>query len=202
MSPQMMPPEQNILGKRARRNPAMVGGMNNLRKVIGVAAVFLLLAGCSGNDSAKTATPTATASLGKSDQKSAYLNFAECMRKNGQPNFPDPVQDANGDWGFPASVGKPVAPAACEAAYREMRSVNQSIAEAGTHVDITKLRDFAKCMRAHGLADFPDPTADGLFPLPGRYAPPNGDKLIAEPRKQCPQGADVKIELPRYAGRN
>ncbi len=176
--------------------------MNNLRRVIGVAAVFFLLAGCSAHNSATTATPTATQSLGKSDQKSAYLQFAQCMRKNGQPNFPDPVQDANGDWGFPASVGKPVAPAACEAAYRQMRSVNQGIAEEGSQVDIAKLRDFSKCMREHGLSDWPDPTPDGLFPLPGRYAPPNGSKLIAEPLRQCPQGADVKIELPRYAGRN
>jgi hypothetical protein len=173
--------------------------MDNLRKVLGLAAACFLLAACGGHHSADTATPTATRSVTTSDQKSAYLAYAQCMRKNGQPNFPDPVQDANGDWGFPATAGKVVAPAACEAAYRQMRSVNRSIAEQGSHVDIGKLRDFAKCMRAHGLSDWPDPTADGLFPLPGRYAPPNGDKLIAEPRRQCPQGADVKIELPRYA---
>jgi hypothetical protein len=173
--------------------------MDNLRRVIGVAAVLFLLAGCSEDPSA---TPTATPSAGKTDQKSAYLQFAQCMRQNGQPNFPDPIKDDNGDWGFPASVGKPVAPAACEAAYRQMRSVNESIAEQGSRVDMTKLRDFAKCMREHGLSDWPDPTPDGLFPLPGRYAPPNGNRLIAEPLRSCPQGAGVKIELPRYAGRS
>jgi hypothetical protein len=170
--------------------------MGNLRIVTGVAAVLFLLAGCGGNTSA---TSAASQSPGKNDQKSAYLQFAQCMRKNGQPNFPDPIQDANGEWGFPASVGKPVAPAACEADYRQMRSVNKSIAEQGSRVvNMEKLRDFAKCMRQHGLSDWPDPTADGLFPLPGRYAPPNGNRLIAAPLRACPQGANVKIELPRY----
>ena len=169
--------------------------MDKLRSVIGVAAVLFLLAGCGEPTST---TPTASQSPGTHDQKSAYLQFAQCMRKNGQPNFPDPTQDANGDWGFPASAGKPVAPAACEADYRQIRSVNKSIANQGPRVDMQKLRDFAKCMRQHGLSDWPDPTADGLFPLPGRYAPPNGNQLIAAPLRACPQGTSVKIELPRY----
>jgi hypothetical protein len=173
--------------------------MDKLREIIGVVAVLTVLAGCGGN---APDTPAAAQSLGRDDQKSAYLEFARCMRGNGTPGFPDPIQDANGDWGFPASTGKPVAPAACEAAYRQLRSVNQGVAEQGSYVDIEKLRSFARCMRNHGLADWPDPTADGLFPLPGRYAPPNGDRLIAEPRKACPDGSAVKIELPRYAGRN
>ena len=173
--------------------------MNCLRSVIGVAAVFVLLGGCSSKDNQNSATPTATTSVARSDQKAAYVDFAECMRANGQPDFPDPVQDGNGDWGFPATAGKPVAPAACEVAFRQLRSVNQNLAEQGTHVDIAKLRDFAKCMRGNGLSDFPDPTPDGLFPLPGRYAPPNGSRLLAEPRRACPQGADVQLDLPRYS---
>lgn len=172
--------------------------MDNIRGVIGIAAVVLLLAGCSGTHN--SATPAASAPLGKDDQKSAYLQFAQCMRQNGQPNFPDPIQDANGDWGFPALAGKPVAPAACDAAYRQMRAVNQNIAEQASHVDITKLRDFSKCMRDHGLSDWPDPTADGLFPLPGRYAPPNGNRLIEAPLRSCPHDG-INIQLPRYADR-
>jgi hypothetical protein len=65
-------------------------------------------------------------------------------------------------------------------------------------VDIVTLRAFAVCMRAHGLSDWPDPTPDGHFPLPGRYAPPNGNELIEAPLRACPHGAGVKIELPRY----
>jgi hypothetical protein len=169
--------------------------MDIIRSVVGAAAALVVVAGCSEHPAP---TPGATRSLGTGDQRSAYLQFARCMRTNGQPTFPDPIQDASGEWGFPASIGKAVAPAACEAAYRQLRSVNQGIAEQGSHVDMATLRDFSTCMREHGLSDWPDPTADGLFPLPGRYAPPDGNRLIAAPLRACPQGAGVKIQLPRY----
>jgi hypothetical protein len=32
------------------------------------------------------------------------------------------------------------------------------------------LLGFARCMREHGLTDFPDPRADGVFPLVGTNA--------------------------------
>jgi hypothetical protein len=168
----------------------------NLRSVLGVATALLLLAGCSGHHSA---SPSTSSTPGKGDQKSAYSRLAECLRANGQANFPDPVQDQNGDWGFPASAGKPSVPATCEALYRQTRSTNESIAgKAPANVDMTSLREFAACMRQHGLGDWPDPTPDGHFALPGRYAPPNGNELIKAPLRACPQGAGVKIELPRY----
>jgi hypothetical protein len=31
--------------------------------------------------------------------------------------------------------------------------------------DVPKLREFAKCMRDNGVPDFPDPKADGTFPI-------------------------------------
>jgi hypothetical protein len=174
----------------------------NLRSAISAMSVvgaLFLLAGCGGHGSP---SPTTSRSLGADDQKSAYLRFAQCMRANGQPNFPDPVKDVHGNWGFPAAVGKPVAPAACESLYRQTRSVNEGIAgPAPRNVDIAKLRDFAMCMRRHGLYDWPDPTPDGHFALPGRYAPPNGEQIIKAPLRACPQGANVKIELPRYSSR-
>jgi hypothetical protein len=173
--------------------------MNNLHSVIGVAAAVVLLAGCGGGQGTASAAPSHVP--GKNDQRQAYLQFTRCMRHNGQPNFPDPVQDANGDWGFPASVGKPIAPAACEADWRQMRSVNEAINGPPQAADMATLRAFSVCMRQHGLSDWPDPTPDGNFPLPGRYAPPNGNILIQAPLRACPH-AGIKIELPRYSARS
>lgn len=171
--------------------------MNNLRLVIGVTGALLLLAGCGR---AGTASSSPSPVPGQNDQRLAYLQFAQCMRSHGQPNFPDPVQES-GDWGFPATAGKPIAPAACEAAYRHIRSVNQSIYGPASGASVAALRAFASCMRGHGLSDWPDPTSDGHFALPGRYAPPNGNQLIATPLQACPH-AGIKIELPRYSGRS
>jgi hypothetical protein len=33
--------------------------------------------------------------------------------------------------------------------------------------DLAKLKAYAKCMREHGIPDFPDPKADGTFPIIG-----------------------------------
>jgi hypothetical protein len=175
--------------------------MNKIQGLIGVAGVLMLIAGCSCGSGTTGATPAATHSYGKSDQRQAYLTFADCMRSHGQPSFPDPVQDANGNWGFPATVGKPVAPAACEADYRQIRTVNEGIYGAPQTANLATLQAFAACMRAHGLSDWPDPTSDGNFALPGRYAPPNGNQLIAAPLQACPH-AGIKIELPRFADRS
>jgi hypothetical protein len=176
--------------------------MNKLQSLIGIAGAVLFLAACGGAASGSGATsPTATTQYSKSDQRQAYLTFSQCMRSNGQPNFPDPVQDANGNWGFPATIGKPIAPAACEADYRQIRSVNQGIYGPASSASLATLQAFASCMRAHGLSDWPDPTSDGHFALPGRYAPPNGNQLIAAPLQSCPH-AGIKIELPRFSGRS
>ena len=43
-------------------------------------------------------------------------------------------------------------------------------AETRPAADIPALVRFARCMREHGLADFPDPKADGIFPLVGTNA--------------------------------
>jgi len=176
--------------------------MNKIQGLIGVAGVVMLIAGCGGGGGGTSgAAPTATHSYAKSDQRQAYLTFAQCMRTNGQPNFPDPVQDSNGNWGFPATVGKPIAPAACEADYRQIRTVNEGIYGPAQTANLATLQAFAACMRAHGLSDWPDPTSGGNFALPGRYAPPNGNQLIAGPLQSCPH-AGIKIELPRYSSRS
>jgi hypothetical protein len=44
--------------------------------------------------------------------------------------------------------------------------------------DLPKLRQFAACMREHGLPDWPDPNADGTFPIAGT---PLQSQLDSEP---------------------
>jgi len=163
--------------------------------VFGVA----LLAGCAGpGTSGQGAAGASGPAVNANDQKAIYQEIAQCLRAHGQPGFPDPVQDANGDWGFPQSAGKPSAPAACESLFRQARSVNETLSTPGppTLAGLAKLRRFAKCMRQHGLPDFPDPTPGGRFELPGRYALPAGRQLIAGPMRACP-GANPTIEFPR-----
>jgi hypothetical protein len=131
--------------------------------VLGVA--LLALAGCGGGGPAHRATATPTV-----DDRAAMLQVAQCLRSHGHPDFPDPVQDKDGNWTFPGSGNIPVVPA-CASLERQVK--RRIIAEnRPSAADMAKLRRVAACMRAHGVPDWPDPEeVEGTFPLPPRLQP-------------------------------
>jgi hypothetical protein len=108
--------------------------------------------------------------------------FAACVRAHGQPDFPDPVYPAgvgpNGpndtgpfpyrEWGtelFPVDKGTLVrALDACPEVVSQMPPAPHSL-HPPTAAEMAILRRFSQCMRQHGFADFPDPKADGTFPI-------------------------------------
>jgi hypothetical protein len=173
-----------------------------MKRFVVIVTGAVLLAGCAGQGSSGSSPAGASrTAVNSTVQKAIYQGLARCMRAHGQPNVPDPVQDANGAWEFPASAGKLIAPAACESLYRQARSINRALATTGPAVplaEMAKLRAFAQCMRKHGLPDWPDPTQGGRFELPNRYALPAGERLIAADLHACrPRGASPTIEFPR-----
>ncbi|MEJ3750617.1 hypothetical protein WEI85_46090 [Actinomycetes bacterium KLBMP 9797] len=103
------------------------------------------------------ATPAATASL-SSDQRA--LKFAQCMREHGI-DMPDPGPDGGGflGEGDAANTDKvKAATTACRQYMPDGGELRQPSAE-----EIAQLRKFAQCMREHGVANFPDPEADGFM---------------------------------------
>jgi hypothetical protein len=114
------------------------------------------------------------------------------MRTHGYPSFPDPTQDEHGNWGFPPSVTVKNDPPAClpiarQAKSQLARSRVDPKGKPASAADMARLRAFARCMRAHGLADWPDPDADGAFPLPSRLRPPQGGSLTGPAEQACKQ---------------
>ena len=134
---------------------------------LGLAGLIgLISAGCGSNASSDSATATTTTAGGSASTANASsgantkltsqekaVKFAECMRANGVPHFPDP--DAKGDYNFGVDVTREVwlkAVDACKAlkppgALSSKRTPKQQAAS---------LR-FAQCVRDHGVKDFPDP---------------------------------------------
>ena len=140
-----------------------------------LAMVALIGAGCGSaeNGSTGTASSTDTASSGsnkKLTKQEKAVKFAECMRANGVPNFPDP--DPNGDTKFGVDVTREVwlkAIDACKAlkppgALSSKRTPKQQSAS---------LR-FAQCVRENGVKDFPDPVNGE--PLIDTYKIPSSNK--------------------------
>lgn len=104
--------------------------------------------------------------------------YAQCVREHGIPNFPDPVvSDGNvsygADDGTKAAVGAhPEAIAAC-------KPIQDQISQTGgknwqpTAADKVKLLEFAKCVREHGVPEWPDPDADGKFTISSKLEDEN-----------------------------
>lgn len=138
-----------------------------LIRCVTVLAVACALTGCgSGGHATGHRTPSGAASA---DSAAIAREAVRCIRQHGLPNFPDPVYDPQSrSWTIPASTQNPPANvvAPCRSILERLSIKNGR--RPLTAADIAKLRQLAQCMRQHGLPDWPDPNADGAFPLPPR----------------------------------
>jgi len=124
-------------------------------------AVALLVSACGGSSSAGART----ASNSIPDNQANALAYSQCMQSHGDPNFPNPKQGPGGAWLYPVTpqtqqyVGGP----AFDTAQRACRKVqpNQGITPAQRQAALDQLLKLARCMRAHGITSFPDPTSHG-----------------------------------------
>jgi hypothetical protein len=94
----------------------------------------------------------------------AWHNVAQCARDHGF-NIPDPQVDDQGNASFPSDVGKPPEDVqqACEQYLAQVP--NQKRNNGPTAEDIRLSRQLAACMRQNGEPNWPDPNADGTFPM-------------------------------------
>jgi hypothetical protein len=132
-------------------------------------AVGGLLAGCS-SDSGSTgsiavAAATPTASSGSTGSSSnPFLAYSKCMRSNGVTNYPDPVVDSNGGYQMGDLSGVDQNSSTYQSAQAACQSTlyqSNSDSAATRTFDATKVAPWAKCIRANGLPNFPDPTVQG-----------------------------------------
>jgi hypothetical protein len=128
-------------------------------------------AGCSGGSTAPTAASQSTATAapaGGSGSSGATalaqaVAYSQCIRSHGVPNFPDPVQTPSGGYGYrtagidPNSAAFQGALQACQALPSPWHSTGQQPSPAQQQAWL----NWARCIRAHGLPDFPDPTFSG-----------------------------------------
>ena len=93
--------------------------------------------------------------------EAAWRDYVACVRTHGVPDMPDATVDDQGRADFPDSA--PAVPGdvvlACGARVASLPT------RSSPPPDVATLTRFARCMRAQGIADWPDPTPDGRFPL-------------------------------------
>jgi hypothetical protein len=147
-----------------------------MRSSIAIATgVLLVLAGCSaGHPGATHATPSPS---GSAQFLAIAHEAAQCMRQHGIPDFPDPILDANGQISLPEGPGSdrikqeinanPDAQHACEPIFDRIPTSAVHSGAAVSPQDVPKLLAFAQCLRRNGIPEWPDPKADGSFPISG-----------------------------------
>jgi hypothetical protein len=130
------------------------------RRFAAVAALAMIAAVAAGCGSPHGNTDASATSRSPA---AAWHRVVLCARAHGMPNLPDPQISDNGQAIFPAGLVVPQeTPHACQSLYD--RLVPNSRDEPPTHAQLAALLRFARCMRDHGIADWPDPRPDGTFP--------------------------------------
>lgn len=155
----------DLLNRTAARMP-------RLRRRRGVAPLavpalllpaVLLLAACGAGPGVANlgsgSSPSPSGSSGSDSKAHGLEAFSQCMRQHGVTNFPDPgsggglAVDANNLGLDPNSSQFRVAQAACSKDLPNGGKVSPS-QQAAMEQQALK---FSQCMRAHGIANFPDP---------------------------------------------
>jgi hypothetical protein len=131
-----------------------------------VAAFSLLAAGCGGGGSPRVASVASSATATTTTAQTGLVAYAGCMRSHGVPTFPDP--DSTGGIPKPqvvaASNANQIKFDAAQAACRRLLPNGSLGPPQSPKQQATRLADalsFARCMRSHGVARFPDPTPQG-----------------------------------------
>jgi hypothetical protein len=127
--------------------------------IAALAAAVLLVAGCGGDDS-PAESGAASGSSASSDDPAA--RFAQCMRENGVPDFPDPQNGRLTLRGGPGSGLDPNSPEFQQAqqACRDLMPQGGQVAGQDDELQ-ARMLEYAKCMRENGVPDFPDPQFSG-----------------------------------------
>jgi hypothetical protein len=157
----------------------------------------------SPESGASAATREAAASPGASSPEAEALANAACMRSHGVPNFPDPTTK-----GVVHLRGVDLSSPAFQAAQRACRKLFPNGATGKgvppSPAEQAKMQEaglkFSRCMRTHGVPNFPDPPAGGGGPKieieGGSGIDPNSPQFKAaqrtcQPNLPTPPGASA-----------
>ena len=137
--------------------------------LLATAALVLLAAACGGSPSSTGAGGSPSA--GKATSFPSAVAYSHCMRSHGVPNYPDPGSDGalpKGDaqqFGVSSSQLQ-VAESDCQHLYPANDGAIQQCETTGdcpqavVQQALNVMREYAQCLRSHGVARWPDPTLD------------------------------------------
>ncbi len=144
--------------------------------LVALGCLCLLAAGCGAS----------SAPLTQRQKVSSYVTYAACLNKRGVQV--EPARTGGLVWEAAPGVPGPRSPQAL-AAERDCKALvpagfYQTPSAAQSAENLTLMLRLAKCMRAHGVPNFPDPTSRGLTFSPSSGLNPNSPAFLAA-QKRC-----------------
>jgi hypothetical protein len=169
--------------------------VRTLAALAATASFALSVAACGGSGGGRVAglgssttrdRPATTAALASGPAGGAVA-FARCMRADGVPDFPDPGSDGQ----FPkATLGQL---AASDSHYQAAQAKCVHFLPGGasgpspSQVERVKHEalEFSRCIRSHGVPNFPDPGSDGRIPDPASDGINQGSPQFEAANQAC-----------------
>jgi hypothetical protein len=138
----------------------------------GLLGLSVLVSACGGPPGSHVAQLGSTTTVSSRSSTSAgsalasALAFSRCMRSHGVPNFPDP--SPQGDFpSFHTGVSKQTSVAANDDCKHLLPNRGGTGTPQERRQKFAFALEVARCLRAHGYPNFPDPTASGQHIPPG-----------------------------------
>ncbi|MCO5997538.1 hypothetical protein [Actinoallomurus rhizosphaericola] len=156
-----------------------------------LAAVLLItglaLTACGGGSggsagASSSALPGSGGGAGKGADSGKAVKYAECMRKNGVPDFPDPQ---GGKIQIKAGPGSDLNPDSPQ--FKGADQKCKAYAPSGTADNgqgNAAMLKFAACMRKNGVPNFPDPEGGKMIIAKGQGVDPDAPQFKAA-QKTC-----------------
>lgn len=155
-----------------------------LASIVAVVAFSLLAGGCGGAGSpgvasvaATSTVPSAAGSAATTSGTQALRAAGRCLRQHGLPNLPDPFIATSGPAQGQAVLDKQALRSYPETVVNQAVDVCRAALEkagfqggpnaAASPREIQNLLAFARCVRNHGISNFPDPDSQGNFNFAG-----------------------------------
>jgi len=176
---------------RVRRRPrrAWPAAAPTAAAIIATAGLVLLAAACGGSPSSAGSDGSSKAK-GSTSSPSA-IGYSHCMRSHGVPNFPDPTSSGE----IPKvglqqlGVSSSQFQSAQKACQQLLPSGGQS-SQASDQKMMNAMYEFARCVRSHGVANWPDPVAESDPGQPGTPGFPRNVQGINSTSPQVTKAMD------------
>jgi hypothetical protein len=158
-----------------RRRQARPAGARIAVAIAATAGLTLLAAACGGSPAGhvaragSTTTQSSTSSgASPASNRNGAIAFSRCMRSDGVPNFPDP--DSSGAIPKVALQRLGVSSSRFQAAQTACAHLLPNAGRPPSQAQLQQAKAqglrFARCVRSHGVPNFPDPGSDGRIPDP------------------------------------